>query len=119
MARTVPEGGDDYPVETLSSEPLCVKTDDMTYQEKSEALSGIIYDYDDVSDNRPGYFDYDDPRDYEEWYGWDDPVEDGTCYNPYRSVVTSGGTMFSRAWLGYRSDGAVSAPESTVTEVRD
>ena len=67
--RTVPEGGDDYPDGTLSSEPLCVITDDMTYQEKIEALSGTIYDYDDVSDNRPVYFDYDDPRDYEEWYG--------------------------------------------------
>ena len=52
--RTVPEGGDDYPVGTLSSEPLCAIADDMTYQEKIEALRGIIYDYDDVSDNRPG-----------------------------------------------------------------
>ena len=55
----------------------CVITDDMTYQEKVEALSGTIYDYDDVNDNRPGYFDYDDPRDYEEWCGWDDLVDDG------------------------------------------
>ena len=42
---------------TLSSEPLCVITDDITYREKIEALSGTIYDYDDVNDNRPGYFD--------------------------------------------------------------
>ena len=49
--QTVPEGGDDYPVGTLPSEPLCVITDDMTYQEKIEALSGTIYDYDDVCDN--------------------------------------------------------------------
>ena len=47
------------------------------------------------------------------------PVEDGTCYDTNRSVVTSGGTFFSRAWLGDRSDGAVSTQESTVTEVRD
>ena len=66
VERTVPEGGDDYPVGTLLSEPLCVITDDMTYQEKIEALSGTIYDYDDVCDNRPDYFDYDDPCDYEE-----------------------------------------------------
>ena len=26
--RNVPEGGDDYPIRTLSSEPLCVITDD-------------------------------------------------------------------------------------------
>ena len=40
--RAVPEGGDGCPVETLPSEPLCVVTDDMTYQEKIEALSGTI-----------------------------------------------------------------------------
>ena len=88
----------------------------MTYQEKIEALSGTIYYYDDVNDNRPGYFDYDDPCDYEEWCGWD---EDGTCYDPYQSDVTGGGTVFSRVWLGVRSNGAVAAPESTVTEITD
>ena len=82
-------------------------------------MSDTIYDYDDVNDNRPGYFDYDDPCNYEEWCGWDDPVKDGMCYNPYRSDVTGGGTVFSRAWLGVRSDGAVAAPESTVTEITD
>ena len=71
--RTVLEGGDDYPVGTLSSAPLCVITDDMTCQEKIEALSGAIYDYDDVIDNQLGYFYYDDPYDYEEWCAWDDP----------------------------------------------
>ena len=70
--RAVPEGGDEYPFRTLLSE-LCVITDDMTYQQKIEALSGTIYDYDDVNANTPGYFDYDDPRDYEEWCGWDFP----------------------------------------------
>ena len=29
-----------------------------------------------------GYFDYDDPCEYEEWYGSDVPVEDGPCYGP-------------------------------------
>ena len=76
MDRAVPEGGDEYPFRTLLSEPLCVITDDMTYQEKIEALSGTICDIDDVNDNTPGYFDYDDPRDYEEWCGWDDPGDD-------------------------------------------
>ena len=61
--------------ETLLSEPLCTITDDMTYQEKIEALSGTVYDYDEVIDNQPGYFDYDDPRDYEEWCDWDDSDE--------------------------------------------
>ena len=54
------------PFRTLLSEPLCVITDDMTYLE-IEALSGTMYDYDDVNDNTPVYFDYDDPRHYEEW----------------------------------------------------
>ena len=40
-------------------------TDDMTYQEKIEALSGTTYDYD---DNRPDYFDYDNSYDDEELY---------------------------------------------------
>ena len=60
----MPKGGDDCLGGTLSSEPLCVITDDMTYKKRIEALSGTIYDYDDVNDNRPGYFDY-----YEEWCG--------------------------------------------------
>ena len=93
---TVLEGGDDYPVGTLSSELLCIITDDMTYQEKIEALSGTIYDYDDVIDNHPGYFDYDDPCDYEEWDTWHDPGQDGACGDPYRSDDTDGGTVFPR-----------------------
>ena len=87
-----------------------VITDDMTYQERIEALSGTIYDYDDVNDNQPGYFDYDDPCNYEKLCGWDDPVENGTCYDPYRLDVTGGGTVFSWVWSGVRSDGAVAAP---------
>ena len=39
----------------------------MTDQQKIEALSGTIYDYDDVCDNLPDYFDYNDPYDYEEF----------------------------------------------------
>ena len=54
--QTVLEGGDDYPVGMLSSEPLRNIMDDMTYQENIEALSGTIYDYDDVIDNQLGYF---------------------------------------------------------------
>ena len=116
--RTVPEGGDDYPVGTLPSEPLCVITDDRTYQEKIEALSGTIYDYDDVCDNRPDYFDYDDPYDYEE-YGCDGPVEGEMCYDPCRSDVAGGRTVFSRACAGDRSTGVMSAPKPTAAEVGD
>ena len=119
VGRTVPEGDDDYPFGTLSSEPLCDITDDMTYQEKIEALGGTIYDYDDVSDNRLGYFDYDDPCDYEEWDGSDVPVDDGTCYGPYRSDAAGYGTIFYRSWLGDRSDGVVSTLTTTVSAVSD
>ena len=63
---------------TLLSEPFCVVTDDITYQEKIEALIGAISDYDDVIDNTPDYFDYDDHRDYEEWCGWNDPADDNS-----------------------------------------
>ena len=72
MDYAVPADGHTCSFETSLSEPLCAITDDMTYQEKIEALSGIIYDYDDVIENQPGYFDYDDPWDYEEWCDRDD-----------------------------------------------
>ena len=42
VLTAVPEGGDSCPVGKLPSEPLCVVTDDMTYQEQIEALSGTM-----------------------------------------------------------------------------
>ena len=60
----VPDDVDGYPQGTLPSEPICVITNDMTYQEKIEVLNGTIYDYDAVCDNLPDYFDYDEPYDY-------------------------------------------------------
>ena len=71
--QPVPKNSDGNPFRTLLSEPICVVTEDMTYQEKIEDLSGTIYDYHDVIDNTPVYFDYDDQLDYEEWGGWNDP----------------------------------------------
>ena len=70
-------------------------------------------------DNQSGYFDYDDPCDYEEWDTWDDLGEGGTCGDPYRSDVTDGGTVFPRGWSGVPSDGAVVALESTVNNNTD
>ena len=35
------------------------------------------------------------------------------------TIDAGGGTIFSRAWFGDRSDGVVSTPESTVAEDRD
>ena len=51
MDYAVPADGYTCSFETLLSEPLYAITDDMTYQEKIEALSGTIYDYDDVIEN--------------------------------------------------------------------
>ena len=73
--HAIPDDVDGYPEGMLPSEAVCVVTDDMTYQEKIEALSGTIYDYDDVCDNLPDYFDYDDPYDCEELCGFDGSVE--------------------------------------------
>ena len=117
--QAVPEGSDEYPFRMLICEPLCVIADDITYKENIEALSGTIYDYDDVNDTTQGYFDYDDPRDYELWCGWDDLGDDGMYHDPYRSDVTNDETVVSRAWLGVQSDGTLAAPELTVTEVTD
>ena len=78
MDQSVPKDNDGNLFRTLLAEPLCVVSDDMIYQEKIEALSGTIYDYDDVIDNTPDYFDYDDPRDYEEWCDWNDPADDNS-----------------------------------------
>ena len=70
----------------------------MTYQEKIKALSGTINNYDEVIDDTPGYFDYDDPRDYEEWCDWNDiDLEEG-YYDPFQPDVegrfVSPGTAF-------------------------
>ena len=46
-----------------------------------------------MNDNTPGYFDYDDPCDDEEWCGWDDPGYDGMYYDPYRSDITNDATQ--------------------------
>ena len=31
-------------------------------------------------------------------------MDDGMCYDPYRSDVNGGGTVFSGAWLDVRSN---------------
>ena len=59
----------------------------MSYHEKIEDLGGASYDYDDAVDNQTGYFDYDDPRNYEEWCDWNDPDVVEGYYNPFRPDV--------------------------------
>ena len=85
--RTVLDDVDGYPEGMLHSELVCIVTDDMPYQGKIEALSGTIYDYDDVCDNLP---DYDEPYDCEELCGFDGSVECGMCYDTCESDVSGG-----------------------------
>ena len=93
--RAVLDDSDGCPEGTLPSVPVCVVTDDMTYQEKIEALSGTMYDYDDVCDNLPEYFDCNKPDDWEELSGFDGPVECGVCCGPCQTDVSDGGTIGS------------------------
>ena len=56
----------------------------MTYWERLEALGGDSYDYMEGADSQPGSFDYDDPRDYEEWCAWNDvDIEEG-YHDPFQ-----------------------------------
>ena len=53
-----------------------------------------MYDYDDVCDNLPDYFDYDEPYDCE-LCGFNGLVECGRCYDPCESDVSGGETILS------------------------
>ena len=46
------------------------------------------------ADGQPEYFDYDHPRDYEEWCAWNDVDEDEGYYAPFPPNV-EGGVLFS------------------------
>ena len=70
-----------------------------------------------VTIDQPGYFDYDEPYDDEEWYGCDGTVEGKMCHSPCRSET--GGTFFSRIWTGDQSSDVMFAPNPMVTEVGD
>ena len=75
---------------TVLSGPWCPVTNDMTYWERFDALGGDSYDYDEGVDSQPGFFDYDDPWDYEEWCDWNDvDVEEG-YYDPFQPDVREG-----------------------------
>ena len=51
----------------------------MTYQEKIDIIRGSVYDYDDYCDSCPDYFDYDEPNDFDDGYGFVGPVEYKMC----------------------------------------
>ena len=82
---------------TCSSDNLCPVTDYMTCWEQLKAMSDS---YGGV-DGQPGYFDYDDPRDYEEWCAWNDVEEDEGYYAPFPPDVAGqflllSGTAFEK-----------------------
>ena len=101
---------------TLLSGPLCPVTDDMTYWEKLEALGGDSYDYDEGVDSQPGSFDYDDPRDYEEWCDWNDvDVEDGN-YDPFQPDVEG---RFVSPGIAFGMDTDAVVVDSVVCEAKN
>ena len=60
----------------------CLVTEDMTYWERRDILGDDSYDYTDGVCDHPGDFDYDDPRDYEEWCDWNDTELVEGYYHP-------------------------------------
>ena len=72
---------------TCSSENLRPVTDYMSCWEKLEAMSDASYESYGGVDGQPAYFDYDDPRDYEEWCAWNDIEENEGYYIPFQLDV--------------------------------
>ena len=106
MDYAVPTDGYTGSFKTLLSGPLCPVGDDMTYHLNIEALGGASYDYDDAVDNQTGYFDYDDPRDYEKWCDWNDlDVAEG-YYVLFRPDV-EGGFVFPKTAFGVDTETVV------------
>ena len=64
------------------------------FWEKLEAMSDVSYDSYEGVDGQPGYFDYDDPGEYEEWCACNDVEEDEGYYAPFPPDVA--GVFFSR-----------------------
>ena len=48
----------------LLADPVSVVTNEMTFQERCDVLSGSVYDYDDYCDDSPDYFYYDEPGEF-------------------------------------------------------
>ena len=75
---------------TCLFDQLCPVVKYMTCWEKIEAMSDDSYDSYEGADGQPGDFDYDDPRDYEEWCAWNDVDEDEGYYAPFPPNVKDG-----------------------------
>ena len=80
MEGSVPAGAP----EALLCDPGCPVTEDMSYWERLDVLGDDSYGYEDGLSGQAGYFDYDDPRDYEEWCDWNDADAAEGYYHPGR-----------------------------------
>ena len=76
----------------------CPVTEDMTYWERRDILGDDSYDYADGVCDHPGDFDYDDPRDYEEWCDWNDTEMVEGYYHPDHLQEDGGFVYFKDAF---------------------
>ena len=78
MSGLVPVAGCSGSLSACSPDLSCPAADYVTCWEKLEAMSDDSYDSEDIYyssgevGGQPECFDYDDPRDYEEWCAWND-----------------------------------------------
>ena len=87
-------------------DPGCPVTDDMSYWDRLEVLGDDSYGYDDDLSGHAGYFDYDDPRDYEEWCDWNDAVAaEGYCHPAH--MHEEGGFVYFKDAFGPDMDSVV------------
>ena len=95
-------------LENFSSDQVCPVVPDIHDWERHKALGGDRYNYYGDFDSRSGSSDYDDPRDYREWYDWSDiEVDEGYC-DPFREEV-GGESVITSCKSGMIVDDAVIA----------
>ena len=92
--------------ESLLCDPGCPVTDDMSYWERLEVLGDDSYGYADDLNGHAGYFDYDDPRDYEEWCDWNYADAAEGYYHPDR-LHGEGGFVYFKDAFGPDMDSVV------------
>ena len=91
----------------------CPVTEDITCWEHLDILGDDSYDYADDGCDHPGDFDYDDPRDYEEWYDWNDTETVEGYYHPDH-LHEDGGFMYFKYAFEPELDQAVLSEQKIV-----
>ena len=82
-------------LENFSSDQVCPVVPDIHDWERRKALGGDRYSYYGNFDSRSRSSDYEDPKDYREWYAWSDIEVDERYCDPFQeevggeSVITS------------------------------